>query len=660
MSEIRERLIGIDTEYHIDTLGIIDRVYCLCATDATGRVYKKWFTDRDSKALEDVKQFYGVDDPIFVCHAFDKAERRALKWLGVDTFKHDFICTYHLAAMLEHDFKKPKKELVLDDAEKIEKEKKKKKEKEDSLGYAAQCKKYNLALVDTIHKEMMRQLCILGDTSGHEQEIMDYCASDTTYLIPLLRCLFREYFGLLKGSFCPLRQGYFDAVTQEEAIMCLVRQTAYINRFGDVADYGIPVSLERVERVRRNALAYKTKLEADFAGQYPGAFVFGKDGVWHSKKASVQAYLRETLSTMGIKDYPTTPTGDLSTSGEILKEYFKGTDCFGEHLRKVKKITEQLKSISNPKKDPFRYITDGREWYESLLPYSTKTSRCAPQPSHGYIFGWSKMLYCVIDPVPDRWLVELDFSSQETFVQCCICRDTVYNEIYQGKDIYLGFAVKMGLVPQADYDALSLDELKARYHDIRKRVKSLVLGLSYGMGKVKLASKLGISEALAERYVTQFKTVIHKSTSYKELLVPRLNYSGAFSLPDGFVCKSARNRADNSATTIGNFPFQSAGGMILRVVVRELHRMACSGELPIRLVATVHDAVFFECAEGDTETIATVSRIMQDMANRVLAAPKGWSIRVGEPEIIRHGEIWTPSHEYDTQAIELLNYETTE
>lgn len=655
MSEIRERLIGIDTEYHIDALGIIDRVYCLCATDVSGRVYKKWFMDRDSKALKDVKQFYGVDDPIFVCHAFDKAERRALKWLGEDVFEYSFICTYHLARMLKQDFRKAKKEV--DDEERIKAERKEKASLEQSLSYAGLCAKYGLTLVDTLHKEAMRQLCIVGQTDGHESEILSYCADDTAFLLPLLRCLFKEYYGLLRGSFCPLRQGYFDAVTQEEAIMRLVRQTEYLTCFGDIADYGIPINPARVEKVRQNAFAYKQKLESEFAGKYPGAFELGKDGLWHSKQSAIQSYLQDVLDTMGVKNYPRTAKGALSTSGEVLKEFFGGTDTFGEDLRKIKKVTEQLKSISNPDKDPFRFVIDGREWYESLYAYGTKTSRCTPKPAHGYIFGWAKMLYCVIDPPPERWLVELDFSSQETFVQCCICRDSVYNDIYNGKDIYLGFAVKMGLIPQSDYDALSLDELKTQYHDVRKRVKSLVLGLSYGMGKLKLSSKLGISEALAERYVTQFKTVIHKSTSYKELLAPRLNHSGAFSLPDGFVCRAAKNRLDNSGTTIGNFPFQSAGGMILRVVVRELYRRIRGEGLPVRLVATIHDALFFEVAEGDTDTIDTVAQVMREYANKTLAAPEGWSIRVGEPEIIRHGQLWTPEHLYDADALELLNYD---
>lgn len=657
MSEIRDRLIGIDTEYHTDVLGRIDRVYCLCATNVSGKVYKRWYEGTCPNALEDIKGYYGVEDPIFVCHSFEKAERRALKWLGVDTFNYDYICTWHLAKMLKQTFKKPKKEAAETDSERISIETEKKKENEKSLSYAALCNRYGLAIIDTEHKEAMRKLCIDGQTEGNEQAILDYCAEDTAFLIPLLRCLFGEYYKALNGSFCPLRPGFFDKVTPEEALMRLVRQTEYINYFGAIADYGIPVNTERVKIVQENAFAYRKKLQSDFAEKYPGTLNLGKDGLWHECRAKLLEYLEADIKKMGITSYPFTNTGKLSLATDTLKDYFKGMDVFGEHYRKMSKITRQLATIAKQEDNPFNYVIDGRLWYESLAPYGTKTSRCTPSPKHGYMFGWAKALYCIIDPKPDTWLVELDFTSQETFVQCCICRDAVYNEIYNSKDIYLGFATKMKLIPEADWKALDVAELKAKYHDVRKRVKSLVLGLSYGMGKAKLADSLGITEIEAENYVRNFRNVIHTSTSYKELLTTRLGRCNAFSLPDGFVCGSAQNRRENSGTTIGNWPFQSAGGMILRVVVKELCRMIRSGELcGVRLVATVHDAIFFECREGDMEAIDKVSRTMQDLANRTLCAPDGWTIRVGEPEIIRHGEVWTPEHAFDDQAMELLNY----
>ena len=198
--DILSRLIAIDTEYHCDTIGKIDKVYCLCATDASGRTFKKWTANYNGDILNELRAFYGIDNPILLCHAFDKAERRALKFLGTDNSNYQFICTYHLAKMLQNSFCKSsarvklKKMVFETEAEKIEEANKVKKAKVDSLSYVGLCRKYGLALIDTQHKEAMRKLCINDTTEGYEQQIMDYCASDTQFLIPLFKQLFNEYF----------------------------------------------------------------------------------------------------------------------------------------------------------------------------------------------------------------------------------------------------------------------------------------------------------------------------------------------------------------------------------------------------------------------------------------------------------------------------------
>ena len=46
---------------------------------------------------------------------------------------------------------------------------------------------------------------------------------------------------------------------------------------------------------------------------------------------------------------------------------------------------------------------------------------------------------------------------------------------------------------------------------------------------------------------------------------------------------------------------------------------------------------------------------MKEAADYVLNVQEGEEgMKVGEPEIIKHGEIWTPEHAFDDQASELL------
>ena len=265
-----------------------------------------------------------------------------------------------------------------------------------------------------------------------------------------------------------------------------------------------------------------------------------------------------------------------------------------------------------------------------------------------------------MNPKPGKWLVELDYGSEETFIQACICKDAAYNEIYNSKDIYLAFANKMRLVPDDDWNNLSKAELKEKYHGVRSSIKSLILGLSYGMGAKKLSQRLGIPLTKAECYTEQVSRILHRSTLYKANLKKAITRCKAFSLPDGFICKGADRVVDNNATTIINFPFQSGGGSILRVLVHQLTKAIKEGALKAEIVATIHDAIFFEVDEGDYDTIQQVSDTMRDVADRVLNAPKGWVIKVGNPDIIKHGEIWTPDHSFDSQFEELLNFNQSE
>lgn len=661
--EILARLIAIDTEYHTTVQGKIDKVYCLCATDASGRTFKKWTVNYTGDIIDELKAFYGIENPILVQHAFDLAERRALKFLGTDNSKYYFICTYHLAKMLQNTFCKSSaraklKRVVFEtDAEKIEEATKVKKAKMDALSYAGLCHKYKLALIDTRHKEAMRKLCIDDTTEGYEQQIMDYCASDTQFLIPLFKHLFNEYFKALKGSFCPLRPGRFDNITPIDAVKCLIKQMQYVNEFGEIADYGIPLDLNRVEIVKKNAPTYREKLKSDFNAKYPGTFKVGKDNLLHEDVATLQSYLAQNISEFGIREYPRSSSGRLSMSDEILKEYFGHKECFGEDYRQLNKLIRKLSGVSRSEDNPFNYIIDGNIWYSSLNPYGTITSRCAPSTKR-FIFGWHKSLYGLMRPKPGKWLVELDYGSEETFIQACICKDAAYNEIYNSKDIYLAFANKMHLVPDDDWNKLSKSELKEKYHAVRSSIKSLILGLSYGMGAKKLAQRLGIPLVKAKGYVEQVSRILHRSTLYKGNLKPAIARCRSFSLPDGFICKGADSVVDNNTTTIINWPFQSGGGMILRVLVHQLTKAIKEGALNAKIICTIHDAIFFEVDEGDYDTIHKVSDTMRDVANKTLMAPKDWAIKVGSPDIVKDGEIWTPDMAFNSQFEELLNFKS--
>ena len=712
-----ERMIGIDTEYHTDRLGRIDRVYCICASvnqsgaephsdagsvepEPTGNrhkgsplprehVFKLWIynpiahplkrepgaangikLDSEDYAhiLDDIASFFEVDKPIFVCHSFDKAERRALKFLGVDVGKYRFIDTYHMAKLLTFNMNKVEPKAYETEEAAIAAGVQESTKKSNSLSYAALCAHYGLGLVDTKRKEFMRQLCISDKTSGYEEEILDYCADDTKYLIPLFRALCAPYMDILSNSYCPLSPNQFPEILDGDdesirgfidvAVNALITQCYYINLMGDISDRGLPVSLERVSKVRENAIKYREALKEEFNKKFPRTYLLdNKTNCLKRCTNNVQYYLCQELKQLGLlNSYPMTPTGKLSTSKDTLKDYFKNRpDSFGEQYRQCEKLITILNKVSGAKDNPLDYITESGElWYDSLEPYSSKTTR--NQPRRRFLFGWHKSFCGLLEPKEGKWLVELDYSSEETFIQAALVHDKVYYDIYSSKDIYLSFAVLLGMIPKGDFDALPTDELKHRYKAARSLVKPMILGLTYGMGADKLSHVLGVSEQRAKGWVREIKGIIGVTTVYKTRLNDAIQgqqygYKGVCT-PDGAICYV--NPRSYKTTTLINYPFQSAGGYILRHLVDRLEH----SDIRMRLLATIHDAIFFEVDEGDYEAIGAVKKLMVETANFVMRAPEGWTIKVGEPEIIRHGEIWTPEHAFDAQFKHLLDYST--
>ena len=173
------------------------------------------------------------------------------------------------------------------------------------------------------------------------------------------------------------------------------------------------------------------------------------------------------------------------------------------------------------------------------------------------------------------------------------------------------------------------------------------------MGAQKLAqrAKMSLGDAKKLKFDLEY-SIFPTSTRWKQSAARRLLSCRGYGLPDGVIIRSKGRPGERmkNATSIGNFPIQGMGAVILRQLVREIAEKIPKAEL----LATIHDAVFFMVDEGDMLTIEQVSKTMINVANRCLGVPEGQDgMKVGEPDIIKHGEIWVPEG-YMDEAIELL------
>ena len=703
--DIQNRLIAVDTEYQVlqnaSSLSRIERettihkVWC-ASFSHNEKAFSIWTGNDDSMPdiLDQAARHFGVPDPIFVNFAYF-AEWEAFSRLDVDMSRYDWIDVHLLYRILTNSY-----------TDKVE------------TTLVSMCKDILGVSIDSEHKDAMRNLCISGDVAGKEARIMDYWEEDTRHLIPALfnledRLNRRLALKVTMPVNCRHRG---DRSTPVASLIMELMES--LKAFTAISHRGIPVNGDRLRAVRKGARIVRDKQIREFVEKYPGTWVFvtpstktldkivseeerldaikdtpfeaimdefkkliesksvrtqtilcgqyddwyecnvkGNGGVWKRNDKECRRFLLADLKSRGLLEgYPLTDTGKLSLAKDALKDTFgKQTGTFGGDFRVLSnRITCYNGILADGKSDWLSTYdeNDGLMRYRTLNPLSTVTWRCAPKPSNGWVFGWDKSLYSVIDPKEGKWLVELDFSSEETFIQAMVFDDPAYRDLYASKDIYLYTGVLTGMIPRADFEALSVSELKHKYKNQRDLLKTFTLAIGYGAGNKTLAGKTGLPLSEVEKFRRNYDKAFSRTMYVRSELKKRMEVGElkCLWLANGLCATLNRHKVKTSYNAPLNFPIQGMGSAILAKVARDFEREG------IRTIATIHDAVVFEVDEGDIDTIRKARTLMKDAADYVLNVQEGEEgMRVGEPEIIKHGEIWTPEHAFDEQAREILN-----
>ena len=702
--DIQNRLIAVDTEYQvlqnapalsrIERETTIHKVWC-ASFSHNEKAFSIWTGNDDSMPdiLDRAAKHFDVQNPIFVNYAYF-AEWEAFSRLGVDMSSYDWIDVHLMYRILSNSY-----------TDKVE------------TTLVSMCKDILGVSIDSAHKETMRELCISGNVAGNEAQIMDYCEEDTRHLIPALfnledRLNRRLALDVTMPVNCRHRG---DRSTPVASLILELMES--LKAFTTISHRGIPVNGDRLRAVRKGARIVRDKQIREFVEKYPGTWDFvtpstksldkviseeerldalkdtpfeavmdefkkliesksirtqavlcgqyaewyecnvkGCGGSWKRNDKECRRFLLADLKSRGLLDsFPLTDTGKLSLSKDALKDTFgKQTGTFGGDFRVLmNKITCYNGILADGKSDWLAAYdeNDGLMRYRTLNPFSTVTWRCAPSPSNGWVFGWDKSLYCVIEPQDGKWLVELDFSSEETFIQAQVFDDQAYRDLYASKDIYLYTGVLTGMIPREDFDSMSKDDLKTKYKKQRDLLKTFTLAIGYGAGNKTLAGKTGLPLSEVEKFRKNYDKAFSRTMYVRNELKNRME-SGRLKclwLANGLCATLNRHKIKTSFNAPLNYPIQGTGSVILAKVARDFEREG------IRTIATIHDAVVFEVDEGDMETIKKARDLMKNAADYVLNVQEGEEgMKVGEPEIIKHGEIWTPEHAFDNQASELL------
>ena len=458
--------------------------------------------------------------------------------------------------------------------------------------------------LDIDQKHDMRDLVITGTKAQHMErmeEILDYCESDTQYLIAVDLAIQKQYLELGIDQF---RQSQHERAEYSVAMASVVRE-------------GMPLDLPFIAKIQEKTPVILDELKLGinkhipyFVPEYtrpPEKLKNGKIREYKSKPARKDtAILQDYIKSLNITTWPTTGTGKLSTKKSVLEEY-RGDQVISE-IYEFQKMEANLKWFRPKVKDEedgfFSHIgSDG-----NVRPYfgifGTQTGRNAAK-AKSFPLAMSHWLRSIVKAKDNEYIVGADFSQQEVYVGAVLSKDNTLYEAYLSGDVYLAFGKQCGAIPQ--------NGTKKDYKDLRDMFKSTVLGKQYGMGAVKLQAKL--------RLDTKKDVSIEKATELSNL------YNNTYSVLRNWMKNNYTDYqaglpllttdgwalwCDNQiATSVMNFPIQANSASITRLAVVEAVKAG------LRVIAPLHDAIYLVSKDPENDRVL-LENIMLKATEKIL------------------------------------------
>jgi DNA polymerase I len=262
--------------------------------------------------------------------------------------------------------------------------------------------------------------------------------------------------------------------------------------------------------------------------------------------------------------WPLTPTGRPMRDKDTLKE-------MAQLHPQLNYLQELLSTLG---KGRLTDLAIGQDGYNraGLVPFRAVTGRNQPSSSE-FIFGPAVWLRGFIQAKPGEALAYVDFAAEEIAIAAAFSGDTALIADYLSGDPYIGFAIRVGLVPEG-----ATKESHGREREI---CKTLFLAQNYGQSAKGLAAKLGISLLDAETLIRRHERAYPQLYRWLQGVVDtasltnwqRSPFGWQRYVPGGFNPRSIRN-----------WPCQAAGAEMLWLASSALI------EAGVRIAAPVHDA----------------------------------------------------------------------
>jgi DNA polymerase-1 len=566
MTSTFSTVINCDFEYEVD-LGNMPKPLCMVAE----------ILDENLHHVRTIRMWRGEfgasppfpigPDALFCCYAGAPAELACFMQLGWSFPVHVFDqWTAYLAAS---NFLKRR------DEDKVREPK----------DLATACRAYGLDGWHGINKD--RISAALGEGRWREygkEAVLAYCSEDVRMSVLLLREQLRG-----RGRLVP--------ADTDKVIHWSNYSAKAVAR---IQARGVPLDMELWNLIQENKLTVVRELIRRFDPSYDDDEpICNEDGEF--SRARFEAW----LARREIYAWPRKPSGELGLRDDDFK--------LMAHLPGIEGLRALRGSLNFILRTRMPIGRDGRSRC-SLFPFNTTTGRNAHSRS---IFNAHSGMRSLIKFPRDAIGAYLDFRTQEMGIAAALSGDEQLHRDYLDGDIYHSLAKMCGLTTDPDRH-----RWKAEHPDDRQRMKSLLLGVNYGMKIRSVARGLDRHPVVASAIMEKHRLLYPVFWRWLEQVVldamQDRKIESAFGWP-------LRLTSSPNERTLFNYKMQSLGGDMLRIAAVGLD---AAGIVPVMLV---HDGILLE--ETDPSRIKQAREIMLSAGRQVC----GFEIGVDVDKELRDG-----------------------
>lgn len=484
--------------------------------------------------------------------------------------------------------------------------------------------------ISSAEKEQMRDIILSKDNSLitlHKERIMQYCLEDTLHLEDLYNTITDSY--------------RLNGLTNFEKDM--LSRGAYAAATAKTEQLGIPINLKHLNKIieKTPEILQESK---DTVNTYVNIFLKAYTNPPKAyKNGSVHFYKEEParkdtkalnrfIKNLDIPEWPVTNSINpiFKTDKETLENYryIPAIDILYNHGKTESSLKWFNKSNGDGFFNAFGSDNCVRPFYGI---FGTQTGRNAAK-AKTFPFAMSKWLRSLVQPPKGQFIIAADFSQQEVAVAASLSGDRNLQLAYNSGDVYLNFAKQAGMVPE--------DATKKSHKFERDLCKALVLGIQYGMGKVKMRHRLSyhtgkdISMERTQELITAHKTVFSEYWRWVYSFSDQYDRGYPLITPDGWVLWQ-----DNPIkTSVRNAPVQGASASITRQALVD------AWKVELQVMCQLHDALYIitDNPERDKPILA---KIMRGATEKILGK-NCIDIRI-DFKVYSHSDLWIEEEAQD-------------